>query len=78
MFAVSKVVDALGDAEFPDDKVLITLAIGDPTAYDGVKAPSVATEALIKAVGTGAHNGYAASTVRLNLQEQEPRKSLYI
>lgn len=57
-------VDALGDAEIPDDRPLITLAIGDPTAYEGLRAPSVATEALIKAVGTGAYNGYAPSAVR--------------
>lgn len=66
-----QVVDALGEAVLPDDRPLITLAIGDPTAYEFISAPSVATEALIGAVASGAYNGYGASAVRLRLDSSE-------
>ncbi|GAQ85880.1 tyrosine aminotransferase [Klebsormidium nitens] len=42
-------------------KELLSVAIGDPCVFGNLQAPKIASEALIRAVQSGAHNGYTNS-----------------
>ncbi|KAF0984306.1 hypothetical protein FDP41_007483 [Naegleria fowleri] len=61
---IRQIVDKLRDEDLNPQKKKLSLSIGDPTVFGNLRTDKVVEEAVIRAVQSGACNGYAPSMGR--------------